>query len=343
MWNRPPDWKLLLVPILLMPSAASLAADGDTVSTTNRYTLRGRLGLNIEAKFKGIGTFPAATDIGGTGSALNHFYDDGYVRVDSSGNLGGQSWFWGYDNASQISGNSILFHSVSASVGASSEVSDDPQFGVELVYNREIGMVGSKCRWGIEAAFGWNGIELRDSSSLPASITQVTDAYAFEAGTTPPAAPYQGTFSGPGFVISDTPSRSIASVPATVTGVRDLRADLFVGRLGPYLDIPLSSRLQLSLSGGIAVGVLYSEFSFRERINYGTTSTVISGSRSDGDALYGGFAGASLNYKFDKRWNASIAAQFESLGARDHAVAGHSAELNLSTSVYVSFGVGYSF
>ena len=347
MWHRPPDWKLFLVPILLAPSAASLAADGDgdLASSTNktRYTVRGRLGLNIKAKLTGIGSFPAATDIGGTGSALDHFYDDGYVRVDTSGNAGGQTWYWGYDNASQISGNNILFHSASASVGASREVSDDPQYGVEMVFNREIGLVGDKCRWGIEAAFGWTGIELRDSRSLPASITSVTDSYAFEPGTTPPAAPYQGSFQGPGFVISDTPIRSSATVPATITGFRDLRADLFVGRLGPYLEVPLSSRLQLSLSGGLAVGVLYSEFSFRERINYSTTSTVISGSRRDGDALYGGFVGASLNYKFDNRWNASIGAQFESLGARDHAVAGHSAEFDLGKSVYVSFGVGYSF
>ncbi|HEU0011702.1 MAG TPA: hypothetical protein VFT34_17940 [Verrucomicrobiae bacterium] len=347
MWNRPSNWKLILASILLAPIASGLAADDDMGSSTNknRLTVRGRLGLNIQAKFSRIGTFPAATDIGGTGSALDHFYDDGYVRVDESGNYGGQTWYWGYDSASQISGNNLLFHSSSASVGASHEVSDDPQYGVEMVYNRDIGAIGSKCRWGLEMAFGWNGIELRDSRPLRGDVTRVTDAYAFTPGTTPPAAPFDGPFSGPSFTISDTPNRSIATIPggAAITGVRDLRADLFAGRIGPYFEFPLSSKVQLTLSGGLAVGVLYSEFAFRERIDFGTASVVRSGSRTDGDALYGGFAGANLNYKFEDRWKASIGAQFESLGARSHSVSGHNAELDLSKSVYLSFGLGYSF
>ena len=345
MWNRSANQKLIAVSILLAPVATSLAADGDMAASTNknRLTVRGRLGINIHAKFSSIGTFPPATDIGGTGSALDHFYDDGYVRVDESGNYGGQTWYWGYENAGQISGNNILFHSTSAKVGASHEVSDDPQHGVEMVYNRDLGAIGDKCRWGLEMAFGWNGIELRDGRTLPASVTRVTDSYAFAPGTTPPAAPFNGPFQGPSFTISDTPNRSVATLPATITGVRDLRADLFVGRFGPYFEFPFSSKLQLSLSGGVAVGALYSEFAFRERINFGTTSVVRSGSRTDGDALVGGFAGASLNYKFDSRWNATLGAQFESLGTRSHSVAGHKAQLDLSKAVYFSFGMGYSF
>jgi len=347
MWNRPPNWKLILTSILLAPIASSLAADGDMASSTNknRLTLRGRLGLNIHAKFSRIGTFAPATDIGGTGSALDHFYDDGYVRVDASGNYGGQTWYWGYDNASQISGNNILFHSTSADVGASRDITDDPQYGVEMVYNRDIGAIGSKSRWGLEMAFGWNGIGLRDSKPLRGDVTRVTDAYAFEPGTTPPAAPFDGPYRGPSYSISDTPSRSIATIPggASITGVRDLQADLFVGRIGPYFEFPLSSKVQLSLSGGLAIGVVYSEFSFRERIDFGGGSVTRSGSRTDGDALVGGFAGANLTYKFDDRWNATIGAQFESLGGRSHSVGGHKYELDVSKSVYVSFGIGYSY
>src|SRR5258705_6515407 len=105
MWNSSLNWKLILTSILLVPIASSIAADGDLDSSTNlnRLTMRGRLGFNIHAKFSRIGTFPAATDIGGTGGALDHFYDDGYVRVDQSGNFGSQTWFWGYENAGQIS------------------------------------------------------------------------------------------------------------------------------------------------------------------------------------------------------------------------------------------------
>jgi hypothetical protein len=37
-------------------------------------------------------------------------YDDGFVFVDSSGNAGGFTWFWGYQNASQIQGDFLVFH-----------------------------------------------------------------------------------------------------------------------------------------------------------------------------------------------------------------------------------------
>ena len=51
MWNRPSNWKLILASILLAPVASSLAADDDMASSTNqnRFTVRGRLGLNIHA------------------------------------------------------------------------------------------------------------------------------------------------------------------------------------------------------------------------------------------------------------------------------------------------------
>lgn len=349
MWKCPSHWKLLTVPLLLAPAVTSRAADDDPLTNTNknRFTLRGRLGLNIHAKFSNVGSFPAATDIGGTGSGLDHFYDDGYVRRDSSGSYGGQTWFWGYQNSGQISGNNILFHSSGATVGASQDITDDPQYGLEMVYNHEIGPLGSgsKCRWGMEVAFGWNGVNIHDSQTLHADLNRVTDSYGFTPGTTPPAAPYSGSFQGPGFTISDTPVRSIATIPggATITGFRDLQADLFAGRFGPYFEFPITEKLQLSLSGGVAVGALYSDFAFRERISYSANSVTRSGSRSDGDVLYGGFAGANLNYKFDNRWNATLGAQFESLGSRSHSVEGHKYELDLTKSVYISFGLGYSF
>ena len=44
---------------------------------------------------------------------LNRNYADGYVHVDSSGNAGGQTWNWGYQNASQVQGNTLTMHSAS--------------------------------------------------------------------------------------------------------------------------------------------------------------------------------------------------------------------------------------
>src|SRR5689334_972744 len=89
---------------------------------TNRLSASLRFGLNISARFKGNAvTFPpplGLTRSTPNGDAYN--YDDGYVLTDVSGNEGGQTWYWGYDNsttypAGQISdgvafpANTILF------------------------------------------------------------------------------------------------------------------------------------------------------------------------------------------------------------------------------------------
>src|SRR6266853_6557249 len=96
---------------------AIAAAKAEEVAT-NRFTVSARLGLNISAKFKGLSLAlpPAAPRPTPDGAAYN--YDDGYVLTDISGNFGGQTWYWGYDNsARQISGNNVLL-SGNSSVGA---------------------------------------------------------------------------------------------------------------------------------------------------------------------------------------------------------------------------------
>jgi len=46
-----------------------------------------------------------------TGGGIDRCYDDGFVRVDVSGNAGGYTWYWGYQNSSQNQIGFILFHS----------------------------------------------------------------------------------------------------------------------------------------------------------------------------------------------------------------------------------------
>jgi hypothetical protein len=45
-----------------------------------------------------------------TGGGINRTYDDGYVMVDITENEGGQTWYWGYQQASQVAGDTIQFH-----------------------------------------------------------------------------------------------------------------------------------------------------------------------------------------------------------------------------------------
>lgn len=349
MWNRPANWNLLLAAILAAPAAA-LAADGDMVSQTNknRLTLKGRATFNVSAKFTKLAAFKPARSVGGTGGALDHYYDDGFVRVDNSGNFGGQTWFWGYDNAAQISGDNILFHSTSSGGASGKDMDDAPYPGFELVYNREFGTFGKKDqnKWGLEASFGWTSIGISDKRTLNASLSRLTDSYSFTPGTTPPAAPFEGTFEGPNFVINDTPTRSIASVPggATVSGRREFDGDLFLWHLGPYAEFPLSENLLLSVSGGLSVGLMNGDLALNQTLSYAGASPISRrASSSDSDVLLGGFIGANLSYQFNERWSAGVGVQFESLGDYTQSAGGGKAKVDLGAAFHVSVGVSYSF
>jgi len=352
MWKRPSNWQLLLT-IILAPAAA-VAADGDmnNVSTNkNRITLGPRFGFNVPGKFTGIGKFPARTAIGPAAAGQNHRYDDGYNNLDISANAGGRTSNWGYNDPGQVNtaNNTIEMHSSSVQDGGSTgDLSCDPSYGLEVLYSRELGRLGrlGRGRWGVEAALGYNAVDLQDKRTVSANVRRVTDAYAYAPGTTPPAAPFQGTFAGPNFVLGDAPSRtdSIVAGGATVQGERELEADLFGLRVGPFLELPLAKKLSLYLSGGLAVAGVHSNFRWTESATIDGVGTLTSHAEgTDGDILFGGYLGASLSYMFNDRLSIHGGGQFQTLGQYTHSLGGRKAKLDLSSSIFVSVALGYSF
>src|SRR4029079_19742490 len=101
--------------------------------------------------------------IPGTGDRYN--YDDGYIHTDVSGDFGGQTWYWGYDNsASQVdtdNNNILLSRTTSTSLG-SSKTGDDVGLGAELLYTRLLGNVGS-FHYGFEAGINFLNYSVSDS------------------------------------------------------------------------------------------------------------------------------------------------------------------------------------
>src|SRR5262245_12236336 len=168
----------------------------------NRLGLGFMMGFNMKADFKGMGRFGPATDPGpATGSQEDRFYDDGYNRLDSSGNAGALTWFWGYQNASQLPGNdTIVMHSTSSG-GARAEDEEQYKFqkGLELTYARDFGALG-RGRWGLESAFGFMDMEISDRSPIAGGTSVLSDTYQL-GGVVPPFAPYNGPFGGPGPLI----------------------------------------------------------------------------------------------------------------------------------------------
>src|SRR5262245_12957082 len=193
---------------------------------TNRLTLGARLGFNISARFKGTPSgwvVPPNPRTTPSGDPYN--YDNGYVLTDSSGNFGGQTWYWGYDNsatypAGQISdgvafpGNSILLSRTTPNTSFSSPSKDDTVSpGAELAYTRWLGQIKS-ASIGVEIAANYQSLSVHNSGTFYGGGTRVTDAYPYAPGTTPPTAtpsnPYQGAYGDEGFLIGANPVSSIS-------------------------------------------------------------------------------------------------------------------------------------
>jgi hypothetical protein len=330
--------------MVLVVAGAGMAAhaqdDGNGDDIWGRFNVSYRVGLNIKANFSGVGAFapPATPPGGGTG------YNDGFVGIDSSHNAGGFTTYWGYQNASQLTvGNDVLMSSTSGSSARTGNSDADPQNGFELSYDQPLGG-GKHWHWGIEGAANWTGIGIADSQSFSGTVTTSVDAYSLGA-ILPPLAPYTGTVSGPGPLLNTTPIPQGSSTSlSTIIGSRDIDANLFGFRLGPYLELPVCSHLSVQLSAGLSAGVISSEFSYNETVTAGGLSPqTYAGSGHKDAGLIGGYARAQINVKLCEHLALFGGAEFNDMGTFNQTVGNETAHLNLSQSIYVNGGLSWSF
>jgi len=355
------NWMLPVAGSLLFAAAAHAQQPPPTLEradadSPNRLTGSLRFGLNISGKFKGTGGNlnpgnPASNRHTGHGDPYN--YDDGYVLTDVSGNAGGQTWYWGYDNSSQVGAsgaNSIDFHRNTASGFPKQNSGDDsPYIGCEVTYNYQLGVKENwhHLRYGIEAAANYMPIDFNSGGTYNASVSQSTDTYGYTSGTTPPGAPYQGGYGGPGFVINANKLGSTTTVVpgSTLEAHQHFYANLWGFRLGPYIELPVSEKFSLHASGGFAVGLLDANANWTETLTLpgggGTITT--KGGGTDFDVLYGFYLGADALYQINEKWGLDLGVQFQNLGTYDHNFGGRTAQLDLSKSIFVQLGVSYNF
>lgn len=336
--------------LLVLTWSAPLQAqlEPPTDQNPNRIGLSYRAGFNITAQFSGLGGFPRQSAPGpATGGGINRNYDDGYNRVDSAGNAGGETWYWGYAGApGQNPGNdTIVMHSATAEAnGVSDDQNGDPQHGIELTFNRQLGTLG-KSPWGVELAFNFMDLTVRDNSAVRGPATVISDAFALD-GVTPPLPPYAGTFSGPGALLGDSPSRTVATVAdaALISGSRNLSASVFGWRVGPYLQLPLDRYFSFSVSGGLAAALVDSDFDFHNSVSIGAAGPLArSGSGSDCDVLWGGYVGGTLSCAVNERLSLFAGVQFQALQTFSQTAGGAKAEIDFGKSLFATAGVGWSF
>jgi hypothetical protein len=347
--------KLAFICLSLISAGLMLRRAGAVEIETNRLSLSARLGFNVSVHFHGLTTLPAPPAPSRTnprGDSYN--YDDGYVLTDISGNAGGQTWYWGYDDSSrQIQNNSILLSRTTLGPDASPSTTlkdDEPYLGVELAYQRLLG-TKDKLHYGVELAGNYMSLSESDSHPIAMNATRTSYPFAFTPGTTPPSAtsamPYQGSYQGPGFVISDTPGAPIiTNIPggAVLNGSRHFDADIWGFRLGPYLEYPLDSKFKVGISGGLAGAIVDADVSWTETVSIaGRRSVPVSGGGHNSDMLWGFYVGANAAYRFSERWSAIAGVQYQDAGNYKHSFSGREVDADFGSSVLVTIGVGWNF
>jgi hypothetical protein len=334
----------------------------------NNVSLSYQLGLNMRATFTGFGTSVntfAGSNPGPATHPANHEYDDGYNRIDSTGNnhssqqgFANTTTFWGYEHDSQWNhaDNTISMHS-SHPTQFGELSNDDPRHGFEIAYERIMG----ECQhfyWGIEGSFGFTTIDFNESRTQIAPVLTTTDKYAIPfdevIGTNSvPASPYHGPFEGDlgSSLLSDIPNRTVApnGEVATLVAQRHLDANVWRVHVGPKLHVPVNNRLELQFAGGMAIGVVDSHFNFTEQVFFpssvggGGPQLVQQGAAQTEGANVGPYLSGQLVVPLwpDSRIFAGV--QWEDLGKFHNSIGSHTAQIDLRDALSVSFGFAVGF
>ena len=159
--------------------------------------------------------------IGDAAANDERFYNDGYVRQDAGTASDGTTWFWGYDNASQVSNGNLVYQAtgfesirndaISTSAGRrSSDSMTAPGMSLRADVTtpwtvgpfKVSGMIGLNVTSDSQTYRFSNHstVQTRDDYRL-----DYTDTYDLE-GVIPPSAPYAGGIAGPGPLINNIPT-----------------------------------------------------------------------------------------------------------------------------------------
>ncbi len=307
------------------------------------------IGLNLNAEFTMSGDFGVSgSQPGQPGQpGLNHIYDDGYVRVDQTGNALGRTSYWGYQNASQYDPvtQTLTFHSANEFTASGSAKNDDsPYFGLDVAYGGTIWSWGpTEIGW--EFGFGFLPISIKDNQPMSTEITRTVHTFS-TGGILLPGAPYNGGPSGIGPTIpdlaSDVPGGD--SIFGTITGSRTLDVSLYVARLGPLLHWELHPRWAVSFSAGPAVGYVDGDLQFDETIVSDDGGNARNrGSTGGSEFVYGGYVNATLLFHVEEHGDVYLGVQYMPLGSASISGGGREARLDMSGGVYFSAGVNWPF
>ncbi len=323
-------------------TSALIRIPANTDDWTRHFRLGALAGLNLKAKF---GTSGNNFGISGNHPA-NGVFDDGYILKDASGDPTCTA-NWGYNSASQLSGNALTMHATSAfSTAGGGEADGGFQPGLDLAYGGNL-FYWKHARVGWEMGFGWLPVNISATQSQTAAITQST--YTFSTGSIQvPQPPYQGEPSGNGPFIP-YPSASgfnpttTSTTTGTITGTRTLDEDLYTLRLGPSIYWDLTERTSLSFGAGPAIGLVDGTYAYSETIVVNGVSSLNHGRLADTQFTYGAYVNAAFMYHLVANGDLYLGVQYLPMENVTISGGGRSGQLDLSGQLYLSVGINWPF
>ncbi len=309
--------------------------------------------LGLKTEFSGLGNFQNSSNPQPLGGGQNYNYDNGFVRLDSSANKGADTWNWSYQDVSQYNpanGGSIDYSITNSLANARATEDGENASGIESYTYFDMGAVNfgplqaRNATWGFRGGLHYANVNIDNNSTLNSDTLVLTDRFQL-GGVTPPAAPYTGSFDGPGPLIGDAPTRSIsAGAAALVAGTRELDVHLTTLSFGSYLEIPLLQKFSMTLEGGLNAAIASGDYEFQSTTTIGGLGTkTSSGSDSDTSILPGAYLGLSGIYQLNPNWAIQASGRFQYLEDFTLSDNGSEAELSFGSTFILSLGAMYSF
>ena len=299
-------------------------------------------------------------------AATDRFYNDGFNRVDISGNAVAppapaafainRTTYFGYQDDRQVvnsgalpNGGSLFLHSTRINggdyVGA---LGNKPLPGLEFNYHYDW-KDDDKMSMGFGVSASYQFFRWAQSGNVNGTVDLITDEYALGGVTLPGGiAPYTGTFAGaPGSpLIGSTPARTQATVPATISTERSVGMHALQLHLGPTFDWKPNPNWSLGYQTGLALGVGFSELEYNDQITLASANTTVirqSGRSNDTPMWAGWFNALSVTRRLSERWHAQVGVRHTWQHDVNLTGATRSARLNFSDALQITAGVNYRF
>ncbi len=348
------------LPLLVLTAATATAGEPRfaEIATTPAADSPWRIGagyaqmFGLKTEFTGLGTFISPNTVQPLGNGIERDYDNGYVHIDSSGNLGGLTWNWAYDDNSQYNpaGTGSIDYSITNSL-ANARTDEDGgcQPGVEIFAYYDMGAAGFNganghpATWGFRVGLQYSRINFDNDDVLSTSLTGTSDSYDL-GGTPAPQAPFVGNPMGPGPLLADNPTRTTFTGTGLVSGSRELDVDLTVLNLGSYLEIPLADKLDLLVEAGVSLGVASGSYDFHSVTNItGLATQTSNGSDSSTDFLPGIYLGLGVTYQINDHWSILGSGRYQYMDSYELSSNGSQASLSFDSAFVFSLSGVYSF